>query len=81
MENATPHNFSPAFEFSSIGGKLAGHSGILELMDDLGRAMTTDPNMRMLGGGNPATVPEMQALVRQRMRQLLEGKEKASTGC
>ena len=72
MENATPHNLSPAFEFSSIGGKLAGHSGILELMDDLGRAMTTDPNMRMLGGGNPATVPEMQALVRQRMRQLLE---------
>jgi len=60
-----------AFEFSRAGQKLTGHSGILELMDDLGRAMTVDPRMRMLGGGNPAPVPAMQALVRERMRELL----------
>lgn len=59
------------FEFSSTACKLAGHSGILELMDDLGRAMTTDPHMRMLGGGNPAAVPGFQALVRERMSELL----------
>jgi len=60
-----------AFEFSLAGKKLTGPSGILELMEDLGRAMTVDPRMRMLGGGNPAAVPGLQALVRERMRALL----------
>lgn len=59
------------YEFSELGQKLTGHSGILELMDDLGRAMTIEPDMRMLGGGNPAAVPGMQALVRERMSELL----------
>ena len=59
------------YEFSLTGGKLAGPSGILELMDDLGRAMTVDPSMRMLGGGNPAAVPGMQSLIRQRMNELM----------
>jgi valine--pyruvate aminotransferase len=62
---------APLYSFSLMGEKLTGHSGILELMDDLGRAMTIDPHMRMLGGGNPAAVPEMQALVRRRMEELL----------
>jgi valine--pyruvate aminotransferase len=57
---------------SLIGRKLTARSGILELMDDLGRAMTVDPHMRMLGGGNPAAVPELQALIRARMRELLD---------
>lgn len=59
------------FPFSLAGQKLTGRSGILELMDDLGRAMTIEPDMRMLGGGNPAAVPEMQALLRERMRALV----------
>lgn len=58
-------------EFSLPGRKLTAHSGIMELMTDLGRAMTTDPDMRMLGGGNPAAVPEVQALLRARMTELL----------
>ncbi len=58
-------------EFSLAGQRLAGRSGILELMDDLGRAMTEDPHMRMLGGGNPASVPAFESLVRERMRELL----------
>lgn len=61
----------PQFSFSRIGQKLTGRSGILELMDDLGRALTTQPQMRMLGGGNPAAVPEIQALWRRRMSELL----------
>ncbi|HUC85567.1 MAG TPA: valine--pyruvate transaminase [Candidatus Acidoferrales bacterium] len=60
-----------AYEFSLAGGKLAGHSGILELMDDLGRAMTGDSHLHMLGGGNPAPVPAFIALLRERMRELL----------
>jgi len=63
---------SPSFPFSLAGQKLTGRSGILELMDDLGRAMTIEPDMRMLGGGNPAAVPEMQALLRKRMHELVE---------
>ena len=59
-------------EFSRVGKKLTSRSGILTLMDDLGRAMTTDPGMRMLGGGNPAAVPGMQALFRERMRELMD---------
>lgn len=61
-----------SFPFSLAGQKLTSRSGILELMDDLGRAMTVEPDMRMLGGGNPAAVPEMQAMLRQRMQELVE---------
>lgn len=59
------------FDFSVPGQKLTAHSGILELMDDLGRAMTEKPDMLMLGGGNPAAVPAMQSLWRTRMQELL----------
>lgn len=57
---------------TDIGAKLGGPSGIQELMEDLGRAMTSDPAMRMLGGGNPAAIPEVQALWRSRVGALLE---------
>lgn len=59
------------FPFSTTGQKLTARSGILELMDDLGRAMTVEPDMLMLGGGNPAAVPAMQQLIRERMSALL----------
>ncbi len=58
--------------FSHIGGRLSGSSGIQELMDDLGTALTLHPDMRMLGGGQPAAIPEVQELWRQRMRALVE---------
>jgi valine--pyruvate aminotransferase len=61
----------PSLPFSLVGQKLTGRSGILALMDDLGKALTLDPQMRMLGGGNPAAVPEMQACIRERMAELL----------
>jgi len=57
--------------FSSTGTRLAARSGILDLMDDLGRAMTTDPGMRMLGGGNPAHIPAVDAVWRRRMTELM----------
>jgi len=60
-----------SFEFSLAGRKLAARSGILALMDDMGQALTLDPHMRMLGGGNPAVVPDLQSLVRERMAELL----------
>jgi len=58
--------------FSTIGQLLAGPSGIQELMDDCGAALTTHPDMRMLGGGQPAAIPQVQALWRERMRAMLD---------
>ncbi len=58
--------------FSESGALLSARSGILDLMDDLGQAMTTDPGMRMLGGGNPAHIPEVDAAWRQRMKAIME---------
>ncbi len=59
-------------DFSKVGQKLTSRSGILLLMDDLGRAMGGSSDMLMLGGGNPAAVPAMQALWRRRMAELLQ---------
>ncbi len=58
--------------FSDIGNLLAGPSGIQELMDDCGEALTTHPDMRMLGGGQPAAIPQVQQLWRQRLSEMLE---------
>jgi valine--pyruvate aminotransferase len=57
--------------FSKVGRKLTTRSGILELMDDLGHALASRPDTLMLGGGNPAAVPEMQAIWRRQMTELL----------
>lgn len=70
MKDSQPS--APPVEFSLAGGKISGRSGILELMDDMGRAMTLDPNMRMLGGGNPASIPAFEKLLRERLRELME---------
>lgn len=41
-------------------------------MDDLGRAMAgAHGPVCMLGGGNPAHIPEVQALIRQRMEEVM----------
>lgn len=56
--------------FSTLGQRLAGPCGIQELMDDLGAALSENPGMRMLGGGQPAAIPQVQALWRERLRAL-----------
>jgi len=63
-------------DWSLFGEKFTARSGILELMDDLGRAMDQlkqgDGELSMLGGGNPAHIPEVQALWRREMQRLLD---------
>ena len=51
--------------------RLTEPSGILELMDDLGKALTTNRDAISMGGGNPAQIPEMQAIWREQTQQLL----------
>lgn len=59
------------WELSKFGKNLCGGSGIGELMDDLGEALAGGGEVRMLGGGQPAHVPEMDAIWRQRMEEIL----------
>jgi valine--pyruvate aminotransferase len=58
---------------SRFGEQLTGGSGIEELMDDLGRALAgAHGSVCMLGGGNPAHIPEVQEIWRRRMRELMD---------
>lgn len=62
-----------AFSISRFGTKVTARTGILELMDDLGRAMSAGgPELCMLGGGNPARIPEMEHIWRDRMQALMQ---------
>lgn len=56
--------------FSKFGEKFTRKAGITQLMDDLGAAMAKG-DMLMLGGGNPAHIPDVQDRFRERMEAIL----------
>ena len=72
-----------SYEFSDFGRHLGCGSGIEELMDDLGHAMASGgPDLKMLGGGQPARIPAMNAVWRRRLEEFMEemgGLERALT--
>lgn len=47
-------------EFSLFGQRLAAQSGIVDLMEDLGEALSRNPDILFLGGGNPAHLPAVE---------------------
>jgi len=65
-------------KLSKIGQSLSGPSGIVDLMDDLGAALHASHHgddsaeMLMLGGGNPAHIPEVQAVWRERLQEIVQ---------
>jgi len=59
------------FKFSTFGEKLEQKGGIVDLMQDLGKALNGQTSMRMMGGGNPAAIPEVQSIWRKRTVELL----------
>lgn len=62
-----------SYEFSEFGRHLGCGSGIEDLMDDLGHALAGGgPDLKMLGGGQPAKIPEIEAVWRKRLAELLE---------
>ncbi len=62
-----------SYEFSQFGQHLGCGSGIEELMDDLGHALASGgPDLKMLGGGQPACIPEMNAVWRRRLEELMK---------
>ena len=59
-------------KLSRFAQRFSEHSGIILLMDDLGEAMAGEQDVLMLGGGNPAHIPEVQAFFREQMQRLLD---------
>lgn len=58
-------------EFSLFGRRFSQDAGILQLMDDLGKALESPGEKIMLGGGNPASIPEMSRQWRRRFSEIL----------
>lgn len=56
---------------SEFGERFRRRSGILELMDELGAALSGRSNLLMLGGGNPARIPAVETIWRRRLHELL----------
>ena len=60
-------------KLSKFGPKFTKQSGINQLMIDLGEAYTSNhPELCMLGGGNPAFIPEAQTLFDKEMERLID---------
>jgi valine--pyruvate aminotransferase len=59
-------------KLSNFGQKFSGDSGIVGLMDDLGNALIENPDMIMMGGGNPGRVPVMEDVFQQRLESIMQ---------
>ena len=57
-------------EFSRFGKRFTRHTGARQLMDDLGAAMSAEGPVMMLGGGNPAHIPEVLELLAGRAKEV-----------
>jgi len=55
--------------FSDFGKRFNGYSGITHLMDDIAEGLS-QPGVIMLGGGNPASIPEVSALLQSALDKL-----------
>ncbi len=60
---------------SDFGKKIAPQSGIGQLMDDPGNAPAKTQEFLMLGGGNPAHIPEVQKHFRESILKLLRSEK------
>ena len=59
-------------KLSDFGRQLTGDSGIVTLMEDLGDALNVNPDILFLGGGNPARIPEFEALIAEELKQIAD---------
>ncbi len=63
-------------KLSRFGERYTRHSGIVDLMDDLGSALLGNPNMIMMGGGNPARIPAVEALFQRHLHTIINDPER-----
>ncbi len=62
--------------FSKFGNKFTRPNGITQLMDDLGKANSSNnPDLIMLGGGNPAIIPESNAVFVKELQQIISSSQ------
>ena len=59
-------------KLSKFGTKFTGDSATVSLMDDLGEALNVNPNLLFMGGGNPAAIPEAEAIYQQALQSIAE---------
>ncbi|WP_163834045.1 valine--pyruvate transaminase [Spartinivicinus ruber] len=59
-------------KLSNFGEKFTGQTGIQSLMSDLGNALASDQPMIMMGGGNPAHIPQVEETFKARLRRILD---------
>lgn len=57
--------------WSEFGARFARKTGARELMEDLGEALASDRDICMLGGGNPAHIPEIEAMFTAEIERIL----------
>jgi valine--pyruvate aminotransferase len=57
-------------KFSRFGNRFTRETGARQLMDDLGTAMSGEDPVMMLGGGNPAHIPEVLTMLAERTRDI-----------
>jgi valine--pyruvate aminotransferase len=62
-------------EWSEFGKRFTRRTGARELMDDLGDALSSDRPICMLGGGNPAHIPELEELFSNQLRNVLNSEK------
>lgn len=60
------------FKLSEFGNRFKADSSISQLMEDLGQAKTVDTPIYMLGGGNPACIPEAEQIFRNAMGSIMD---------
>lgn len=63
-------------KLSKFGEKFSGQSGIVSLMDDLGSALNENPDLIFMGGGNPARIPEVEALFAEKLKDIAHNEDK-----
>ncbi|WP_439102141.1 valine--pyruvate transaminase [Congregibacter sp.] len=63
-------------QFSSFGEKFAANSGISGLMDDLGAALSDDPSLLFMGGGNPGRIESVEAAFAARLSALAADRDR-----
>jgi valine--pyruvate aminotransferase len=59
-------------KFSKFASRFNSQSGIVQLMDDLGNAMSGNTDVLMLGGGNPSHIPGVQQYFRDSLHRLID---------
>jgi valine--pyruvate aminotransferase len=66
----THKGFKKTMKLSAFGEKFGSSTGIQVLMDDIGDALNSGQDMLMMGGGNPASIPSVEAVFKARIARL-----------